>query len=255
MAWQGERRFAIAMQNRLNRAVESYIATRMGYRNTMVAADRERLFKLATKLRQAVERGQEPPPEAGSVGIRAAHLILRNHTSRESWDLMRQDAERRMTELAEMLPVWSWVEGVRGVSSRGLAVIVGEAGDLGSYPRKGHLFKRLGITVMDDGFRQGRVPPGLTKAERAEAWIERGYNPRRRAEVWALLDDVMLRAQWQGGAAKGPYGAYYIRKKTEYLGRGWQPKHADDAARRYMAKMFIRDLWKRWRRLAAAGAP
>jgi hypothetical protein len=69
----------------------------------------------------------------------------------------------------------------------------------------------------------------------------------------------MFLHQWRGplhnaaneiiapGYPLGPYGAHYERKKTEYFERGLTSGHADKAARRYMAKMFIRDLWKAWR--------
>jgi hypothetical protein len=90
----------------------------------------------------------------------------------------------------------------------------------------------------------------LDQGERRAAWIARGYNPHRRAEVYAFIDDVMLRQQYQGGITLGPYGEHYVRKKEEYLRRFEGEKgdkgHADNAARRYMAKKFVRDLWRAW---------
>ena len=67
----------------------------------------------------------------------------------------------------------------------------------------------------------------------------------------------MLRAQWRGekkdddgniispGHAIGPYGEHYRRKKAEYIAR--EHPAPDRAARRYMAKMFLRDLLNAWR--------
>jgi hypothetical protein len=81
---------------------------------------------------------------------------------------------------------------------------------------------------------------------------ERAAFCRRRwqAEMWAMLDDVLHRAQWRAerdGApahALGPYGEHYARKHAEYVARDHPAP--GKAARRYMAKMFIRDLWCAW---------
>jgi hypothetical protein len=48
--------------------------------------------------------------------------------------------------------------------------------------------------------------------------------------------------------ALGPYGEHYARKLPEYIARN-HPMPGK-AARRYMAKMFIRDLWRAWRSAA-----
>jgi hypothetical protein len=185
-------------------------------------------------------------------------VILTSAAARQVWDDLRTATEAEMVKLARRLPAHIWVADVKGVSALGLAVVVGEAGDLGRFPTRSHLQKRLGLGCMDGDVRQGN--PG--KAASAEDWIKHGYNKRRRAEIWAFLDDAMFRKQWRGpllddndeliepGYPLGPYGAHYERKKTEYLERGLTRGHADKAARRYMAKMFVRDLWKAWRATA-----
>jgi hypothetical protein len=149
-----------------------------------------------------------------------------------------------------------------------------------------------------DGRRQG--DPGAKAT--SEDWIEHGYSKKRRGQVWAMLDDVMLRGQWRGdkdedGAdpkktgkpvaapahAIGPYGEHYGRKKAEYISLNEQrayapladeilyrqknldkktraifesgritPKHIDNRARRYMAKMFLKDLWTEWYKIQHA---
>ena len=123
---------------------------------------------------------------------------------------------------------------------------------MGDNQKKGKWGKRLGLAVID-GQRQGN--PGTNAS--ADDWIAHGYKASRRAEVYAFIDDVMFRSQWRGakddapGYPIGPYGAHYARKKAEYTIRFADElhakAHAEKAARRYMAKMFIRDLWKAWR--------
>jgi ParB-like nuclease domain len=168
-------------------------------------------------------------------------------------------------DLARELPAWQSVGTVKGVGELGLAVIVGEAGDIGGYATPAKLWKRLGLAVFD-GRRQGN--PGADAT--AEDWILHDYNRQRRAEVWAFLSDVMFWAQWRGARdehgkdpkktdkpvavaahAIGPYGAVYAERKAWNLARGWVPAHADADARRVMSKRFLRDLWIAWGRRRA----
>jgi len=248
---QRRRRFAIKMQSKIDRAVEAYIRTLLGFSTLMPEKDRRKLSKLAQKVRKAIVSGVEPP-EIDRLALQNARLVvIHGETSRKCWDDVRGDTEREMTRLAETLPAMEFIDSVCGVTSKVIAVIVGEAGNLSNYPDRSRLQKRLGLGVVD-GVRQGN--PG--KNASADDWAKHGYNPHRRAEVWAFLDDTMLRAQWRGpkvdkdgevvapGRALGPYGAHYARKKAEYVLRGHPTP--DRAARRYMAKIFIRDLWKAW---------
>lgn len=302
MRAQRDRVFAIVMQSRCDRAVEAYIRIRLGYRtvddegNPAPEAERKKLSALAVRIKAAVENGEDAPAGTEALAASVAMIVERNKIGRAVWDEFRAITEKNMIVLAKQLPVWPFVESVKGVSALGLAVIVGEAGDLGGYPKKGHLWKRLGMAVLD-GKRQGNPGAGAT----AEDWIAHGYKKQRRAQIWAMLDDVMLRQQWAGDKdedgenpresgkpvavpahALGLYGEYYGRKKAFYIAMNEQrayaaqaaemlaaskrkgdrfdkksretleagrilPKHIDNRARRYMAKMFLRDLWKAWR--------
>lgn len=259
MGAQRARKFAIRQQSRCDRAVEAYIRNCLGFTTDptrMSEADRKKIAAQARKIKNTIEAGTDlstVADEARTSVIRSVSMVvLRNMVARQSWDDMRRDTEKQMIAVARQLPGWEFVKSVKGVGELGLAVIVGEAGDLSAYPKKGHLWKRLGLAVLD-GRRQGN--PGANAT--AEDWIRHGYKASRRAEVYAFIDDVMLRHQWRGpkddrpGYPIGPYGEHYARKKAEYLIRYADEKdgkaHAENGARRYMAKMFIRDLWKAWR--------
>jgi hypothetical protein len=260
MRLQRDRIFAIRAQSRGDRSVEAYIRVRLGFTtdpNRMNDAERKRLSALAVRIKKAVERGEGQGVSADEATMSAARAcsaaILNNALARQPWDAMRDAVEKEMRLLARQTPGWAFVQTVAGVSDLGLAVIVGEAGNLGTYPTKDHLWKRLGLAVMD-GRRQGNPGAGAT----AEDWIRHGYRGARRAEVYAFIDDVMFRSQWRGEREGvpahpiGPYGEYYRRKKFEYAVRyrdeAGGKAHAENAARRYMAKMFVRDLWAAWRR-------
>jgi hypothetical protein len=110
------------------------------------------------------------------------------------------------------------------------------------------LWKRLGLAVID-GRRQGSPGTGAS----ADDWIAHGYSPQRRSQIWAFLDDMIVRAQWRGekndvpAHGIGEYGEYYGQMKALYIARDWKPAHADHAARRAMTKRLLRDLWRAWR--------
>jgi hypothetical protein len=134
------------------------------------------------------------------------------------------------------------------MSPLGLAAIVGESCGVNAttpaaYASHQNLCKRLGLGVVDNK-RQGNPGPGAT----AEDWIKHGYKRDRRAEIWTFLDLGIRNAQYRReGPALGAYGALYARQVAVYEERGW--KHARAAAARYMAKCFIKDLWRAWRRI------
>jgi len=209
-------------------------------------ADYDEIKARSQKLVKDVLAGKETGARIEIIG-----LIEASRDAFRSLESYRKLHEGKLEKLAKQLPVWPWVESVRGVGPLGLAVIVGETGelgDIGAYRTVQGFWKRHGFGVIDGIRQQKRTDP-----EQAE---KHGYSPRRHAEAWAFLQDVMIRAQWQGGKPLGPYGEKYQRKKLEYASREdtdekgrrvWTPLHVDRAARRYAAKAFLTDLYYEWR--------
>ena len=248
---QAQRRFCIKSISRCDRSIEAFIARTNGYSTDMDAKARKAAFARAAQFRREVEKdGGDQIADAADGRTRSApvvHLILSSAASRYVWDQQRADVEREMEKLAKSLPVWPWVAAVRGLGAKGLAIIVGEAGDLANYATHSRLWKRLGMAVID-GERQQRKA-GI------EAAAAHGFNPSRRAEVWTI-GDSLFRAQWRGAKedvpahAIGPYGERYARRKAATEDRGWSLGHRDSDARRVMTKALIRHLWKEWRKTA-----
>lgn len=141
--------------------------------------------------------------------------------------------ERRLEKLACELPVYSWVSAVRGFGKLNLAMLVGEAGDIGSYRNPSCLWKRFGLGVFD-GKRQRRT----TDKELA---IAMGYSPERRSTAY-LLGDCLVK-----GNKTGSYRALYLERKELEATRVDTKKHAHDRAARYMTKRVLVDLWVAWR--------
>lgn len=181
---------------------------------------------------------------------------------REPFDRIEAAATREMKRLARTLPVWaSFGEGVPGFGEGSLAMIVGEAGDLSAYPKKGHLWKRMGVAVIGAGdgvadHRQGN--PG-SEAD-SKAWIAEGYNRVRRSRLFVLGDSLLKPA--------GPYRDVYLSRKARELEKaaeeglivapaasipkgkasGYRSKGVIHLrAQRYMEKRLLKDLWQAWR--------
>lgn len=193
----------------------------------------------------------DSPHALVSLGLSEARALISKH---------RKAREKRMADLARQLPVWAWVEKVRGVGPLGLAQLVGECGDIGTYANPAKLWKRMGVAVIN-GERQRRVSGD------AELAIAHGYSPTRRAILYNL--GVALLKQNKDADGDGPYRALYLKAKAKYSerppcgnkaatgyvcrnkeGTGCALGHVHNRARRVMEKEFLVDLWCSWRREA-----
>lgn len=174
-----------------------------------------------------------PPLSAAMLPILAATAPVKAE---------RRAVERQIVKLAKDLPVWPWVEAVRGVGALGLGLIVGEAEDLSRYANPGKLWKRLGMAVMDDGKAQRRIAT-------TEGGLAAGYSPRRRSLMHVIGESLIK----QNGAT-GYYKVLYNERKAYELARAPEMAliHAHRRAMRYMEKRFLLHLWQAWKRSAIA---
>lgn len=269
---QKTRKFCITSQSRCDRSCESFIAKRLGYispteEDEDKSEDAKAIFKDAARIREFVEKGGQNlvelrlqsghAPEAVREIISDCTLIIQTSALASSeWDKLRNATEKHMCELARSLHVHPWAKSVAGFGDKGLAIIVGETGDLSGYSSQEKVWNRLGLAVFF-GKRQRK------HADKVMAKIH-GYSPRRRAEIWTLADS-MFRHQWAGDKdedgkdpkktgkpvaipahAKGPYGEVYRRRRAQTADRGWDKTHSLNDARRIMTKALIADLWKAW---------
>lgn len=253
--------------NALNNRVRAMIRRALGWQWDMPEKEREALNKRAGRLQGQIEKGDTNSLEAdASTGNALAADVLVFARSREPLDAARKQVEKEMRRLARSLPVWAaWAEGVRGLGDLGLAVIVAEAGDIGSYATVERLWKRLGLAVINGERQQKKTDPELAAAH--------GYNPRRRAEMYAVVADPLFRQQWRGEREEngitipagpiGPYGVVYAYEKAKAQPRieatkelpvkdRWNGLRVERHARRLMTKKLLADLRQVWRRLSVA---
>jgi hypothetical protein len=246
--------FAQRMRLRIDLALAAFLRMALGWRRDLPAADRNRIAARALELVAIGER-IDRTPSADPDFLAFSALILASIQSRGPFDDIERAARKEMECLAKSLPVWQFCEPIKGVGAKSLAVIVGEAGNLARYPAKGHLFKRMGLAVID-GIAQGKLEASALAAD----WVRHGYNPSRRAQM-AMIGEALIKAQ-------NPYReAYLARKEAERAKAAAEgltvapatsiPKrdaeryrsdgHIHNRALRYAEQRLLRDLLREWK--------
>lgn len=229
-AWHRERCFAMEQRKRINLALGAYVRTRLGWSMALPDAERK---KIAARAAATVKK---PADEF-------ANIVSATKLASEPFEDIEKHAVKEMDAMARSLPAWaSFGADIRGFGPGSLAVIVGEAGDLSNYSTHSKLWKRLGLAVFD-GQRQGQVEKGLSKEDRAAAYIAHGYSPQRRSRIWNIGDSLIK------GNKDGVYRAVYLERKKYELARDpeMRPIKAHRRAQRYMEKRLLKHLWQAWR--------
>lgn len=143
--------------------------------------------------------------------------------------------EKRLVTLGKLLPVWTaFVADVRGMAPLGLAQVIGETGDLSNYPSPRHVWKRMGLAVMDDGTRQRKVI--------GDAALLHGYDPERRSVAYLVGTGLLIHNR------EGAYRTFYDVEKVRQaeLHPDLKAGHVHLRAHRHMTKRFLLDLWIAW---------
>ncbi|NBN62817.1 hypothetical protein [Pannonibacter tanglangensis] len=239
---QLRRKFYISLTNKQVNAIRALTRRALGWR-----ADDEGREKINARAARIVAsalsgKAQKPEDEAAFAAL-AADLAVCAAVLQPLAEA-RAEVEKDMRRAARKLPAYDFAKSVHGLGDLGLAVLVGEAGNLASYPKKGHLWKRLGLAPMHgQALSTWRRTGGLS----ADDWTAAGYSPRRRAEVYAVISEPLFRAQ---SVADGPYRAIYDRRRaaTEAAHPDWPKLHSHMDALRVMTKSLLRDLRNEWRR-------
>lgn len=180
----------------------------------------------------------------------------------------REKPEAAMRALARQLPVYqSFVKGTCGFAEIGLAMIVGEAGDLTNYSGPDKLKRRMGLAPYC-----GKAPStwarcgGLKKRE----WTMIGYSRRRRSGMYVIAGALLkhkkknrygaLYAQYQAHElAKAKLAGLKVRagKKgdpTDDIAHGFiTRKHIQFRVERRIAQQLLIDLWRAWNGQRSSG--
>lgn len=174
---------------------------------------------------------------------------------------------KRLEKLAKALPVFAWVQSVKGLGTVSFATIVGEAGDIGTYRNPSCLWKRMGLAVIG-GKAQGKPGAGAT----AEDWIAHGYSGERRSVAWNARNGLILgMGRWRpmfgedvdANPELTPYQRLFAKRArlecqklgkpvTEAkTGKESYSAHAIARAMRFVEKRMLKELYLNWRRASA----
>ena len=167
----------------------------------------------------------------------AQHMLL--HCA--MFDKENKIWEKRISDAAKTLPIYSWVESVPGLGALGIGLLLCETGDLANYATHYRVWKRMGVAVID-GQRQ-RKTTDKTLAELM------GYNPQRRAALYRIADPIIKQNKHKDGSP-GWYRQLYLDRKA--LERERHPElslgHTHARAARYMSKILLKHIWQQWRK-------
>lgn len=236
------RKFFIGPANKQTNAAAALCRRVCGWSMQADEKQREAAKKRAVRIVTAALSGKQQKAEDADTAaviesdLNAIALSIAPGTAR------RLEIEREMRRKARQLPIYEWAKSIKGLGEIGLAVIIGETGDLSNYPNYRHVWKRLGLAPFEGkSYSLWRVEGGLD----AEDWTRAGYNPRRRAEIYSCVGDPLFRAQ---SVAKGPYRAIYDKRRahTAITHADWTKAHSHNDALRIMTKALVSDLWSEW---------
>jgi len=240
---QVRRKFYIGVVNKQSNAAKALVRRALGWRYDEEDGDREKVNGRAARIVAAALSGKDQKEEDAAIFGVLAFDLATVAAAISPCTKARHEIELEMRRVVRKLPVYQWAKDVKGLGELGLAVIIAEAGDLSGYPKKGHLWKRLGMAPFEgQAYSTWRMKGGLS----ADDWTDAGYSPRRRAEIYAVVSAPMFRAQT---VAQGPYRAVYDRRRELTAGThpDWTKAHSHMDGLRIMTKYMLRDLWQAWK--------
>jgi len=261
---QVSRRFLIASANRQENAARAFIRRAFGWRPDLPEKERAAIAAKAATIFAYFEKAARPATKSARKPIKAPDEItaiesLSGVLSAFASGLRplrerRVEIEALMIAAVRDLPVAAWRSNAKGLGELGLAVIIGETGDLSNYPNFRHVWKRLGLMPFEGraGSEWRKKPSEMPEG----GWAAMGYSPKRLAQIFGVVTEPLLKHQivstkkseTEFGSPKGPYGAIYVarREKTKIAHPDWTLQHAKMDALRIMTKALISDLWSEW---------
>ena len=134
-------RFMQEQRKRLDLAFQAFVRTLCGYSTHLPAKERGPLLKRA----QAIIDGRAPDDP----------LVSRVEIMREGSDAaaaavskIERQKQRELESIVKGLPIWTeWAADIRGLGAKSIGIIIGEAGDLGAYPKNPE--KRIGCSARE----------------------------------------------------------------------------------------------------------
>jgi hypothetical protein len=243
MELQVRRKLFIGLANKQTNTAKAAVRRALGWRWDEAEAGRIAVNKKAARIATAALAGKPLKNDDEAVLAAVAPDLAVMAMMVSPGEAHRAQIEKEMVRIAKRLPAHAWQKAVVGLGEKALAIIVGEAGNLSRYDHEDKLKKRLGIAPFNGkAFSRWRAEGGLT----AEEWSEAGYSPRRRAEIYAVIEPLFKHQTM----SQGPYRAIYDRRRvhTAETHPEWRKIQSHMDGLRVMTQELITDLWSEWRR-------
>ena len=190
----------------------------------------------AIERRLAQAREDQTICETQSASVQSYLAAPALHNARALIHPERMTVETRLKNLVKQLPVWPWIESVRGLGPLSAGQIIGCAGDLNRFANPAKLWVMMSIGIVD-GQVQRRV------ANNPKLAIRMRFSPTRRA-IMAVIGDNLIRQNQDG-----PYRTLYLERKPLEIEKApdMKPIVYHRRAKRVMEKRLLRDFWTAWR--------
>lgn len=222
----------------------------------------EKSAKLEAELKALKEKFT---PLQGKVATDCKDVILAHRNAKIPFQTIREEYEKDLATLVKQLPIWPWVEKVKGFGEQSLASLIGEVGDLSNYANPAKLWKRMCVAVIEGEAQGKRTDEKLAALH--------GHNPSRRSVMWNIEKQILMAQlrnvkdedgeRTEESTASGPLGELYLERKQFELTKYYEKKDgevipvwlglAHKRAQRYMGKRLLRELWRAWRESQSPG--
>jgi len=221
------RRFCIDTRIRLMNSVLAYARLLLGFRGDADDESRAAIREKAAALVKAIIKNDSLEAFDAAVVEEVRDLYTQTAPALENLAAREKALAKTMERLVKELPVWDWVESIRGFGAIGLATIIGECGDLSNYSTPAKLWKRLGLAPSE--CYNMTTKTGETACAK----------PKRRRSVMFNVGDPLIKQGLE-------YRQLYLDRKEYETPRVKTKMHAHRRAQRYMEKRLLRDLWNAW---------
>lgn len=228
---------------RLSNQSKAYVRRMLGWHGGLSEKESTAISSKAGEIVKQIESGEsaaEPPADSKRQHdplVSSSPLVLNLFTARTPIDNAVDQIEKSMVQHAKKLPVAEWVENQLGLGLKGLAIIVGEAGDIGKYSIRG-LRKYMALAPFEgkacSTWRMSK--PGLS----AEQWTAAGYCPRRMSVMYQLAESAGVKC------TRSEYRKIYDTTKAIEATKTDKPIIAHRRAMRKVASRILIDLQLEW---------
>jgi hypothetical protein len=252
---QYARKTYIRHTTRIDNSVKAVVRRALGWRYDLPERERAAINRKAAALVEVIAEGGDMDAGSRAVAVACGAIVHTAKLSRQPFADARKETEKAMVAAARTLPAHAWQRTVAGFGELGLAVIVGEAGDIGNYAGPDKLKRRLCLAPFRGAAGSTwAVPSWRPHALTADDWTEAGYSGARLAQVFGVVTEPLYRAQSMridretGEITRdaGPYRLIADAHKQRFLDRGETKMHAHRHGLRVMTQSLVIDLWRVW---------